>query len=204
MADYTNPFPAEAFSRNRSGRLTARSGAPLPEHGGRAPPEYARSGRSGRGDWRTCCSPHRPGSRSRHAASRGVGIPRRGGRDPGWPASIRWRPTSATVGWKASRAASARDACNRRRPSGRPRYYLVISGRRLLTYRSAYDAAPDAGYVRAYFLPRTRRLVNLERRRIRRSRRILASSATCSGASAMPSPATIPQPSRKRPRTLRA
>ena len=46
---------------------------------------------------------------------------------------------------------------------GRPRYYLVISGRRLLTYRSAYDAAPDAGYVRAYFLPRTRRLVNLER-----------------------------------------
>jgi hypothetical protein len=43
------------------------------------------------------------------------------------------------------------------------RYYLVIAGRQLRTYLSAYDAAPDAGYVRAYYLPRTRKLVNLER-----------------------------------------
>ena len=43
------------------------------------------------------------------------------------------------------------------------RYYLVVAGRRLRTFRSAFDAAPDAGYVRAYYLPRTRRLVNLER-----------------------------------------
>ena len=43
------------------------------------------------------------------------------------------------------------------------RYYLNIAGRQLRTYLSAYDAAPDAGYVRAYYLPRTRRLVNLER-----------------------------------------
>ncbi len=43
------------------------------------------------------------------------------------------------------------------------RYYLNIAGRQLRTYVSAYDAAPDAGYVRAYYLPRTRRLVNLER-----------------------------------------
>ncbi len=43
------------------------------------------------------------------------------------------------------------------------RYYLIVAGRQLRTYRSAYDAAPDAGYVRAYYLPRTRRLVNLER-----------------------------------------
>ena len=47
--------------------------------------------------------------------------------------------------------------------TGRTRYYLNIEGRRLLTYLSAYEAAPDAGYVRAYYLPRTRRLVNLER-----------------------------------------
>jgi hypothetical protein len=49
-------------------------------------------------------------------------------------------------------------------PPGRTsRYYLIIAGRQLRTYRSAYDAAPDAGFVRAYYLPRTRRLVNLER-----------------------------------------
>jgi hypothetical protein len=42
-------------------------------------------------------------------------------------------------------------------------YYLIIGGRQLRTYLPAYDAAPDAGYVRAYYLPRTRRLVNLER-----------------------------------------
>jgi hypothetical protein len=42
-------------------------------------------------------------------------------------------------------------------------YYLIVGGRRLRTYRSAYDAAPDAGYVRAYYLPRTKKLVNLER-----------------------------------------
>jgi hypothetical protein len=43
------------------------------------------------------------------------------------------------------------------------RYYLTIGGRQLRTYLSAYEAAPDAGYVRAYYLPRTRKLVNLER-----------------------------------------
>jgi hypothetical protein len=47
--------------------------------------------------------------------------------------------------------------------TGMTRYYLNIAGRQLQTYVSAYDAAPDAGYVRAYYLPRTRRLVNLER-----------------------------------------
>jgi len=47
--------------------------------------------------------------------------------------------------------------------TGATRYYLIIGGRRLQTYSSAYDAAPDGGYVRAYYLSRTRKLVNLER-----------------------------------------
>ncbi len=47
--------------------------------------------------------------------------------------------------------------------TGFTRYYLTVEGRQLQTYLSAWQAAPDAGYVRAYFLPRTRRLVNLER-----------------------------------------
>jgi len=49
------------------------------------------------------------------------------------------------------------------RSSQPARYYLTIGGRQLRTFRSAYDQAPDAGYVRAFYLPRTRRLVNLER-----------------------------------------
>jgi len=42
-------------------------------------------------------------------------------------------------------------------------YYLHVGGRRLQTIsRVGYEAAPDAGYVRVYFLPRSRRVVNLE------------------------------------------
>ena len=48
-------------------------------------------------------------------------------------------------------------------PRAKSRYYLTIGRHQLRTYLSAYDAAPDAGYVRAYYLPRTRKLVNLER-----------------------------------------
>jgi hypothetical protein len=44
------------------------------------------------------------------------------------------------------------------------RYYrIVVGGRRLrANSRGAFDAAPDAGYVRVYFFPRSGRIVNLE------------------------------------------
>jgi hypothetical protein len=42
-------------------------------------------------------------------------------------------------------------------------YYFYVGGRRLQALsRLSYDAAPDAGYVRVYFLPRSGRVVNLE------------------------------------------
>jgi hypothetical protein len=42
-------------------------------------------------------------------------------------------------------------------------YYFYVGGRRLQALsRLSYDAAPEAGYVRVYFLPRSRRVVNLE------------------------------------------
>ena len=42
-------------------------------------------------------------------------------------------------------------------------YYFYVGGRRVQALsRLSYDAAPDAGYVRVYFLPRSRRVVNLE------------------------------------------
>jgi hypothetical protein len=43
------------------------------------------------------------------------------------------------------------------------RCYLHIAGKRLACGRRAYDAAPQAGIVRVYYLPRSRRLINLER-----------------------------------------
>jgi hypothetical protein len=75
-------------------------------------------------------------------------------------------PLAADV--REGRVETVQGAIGKRRvQSGRStqpaRYYLTIGGRQLRTFRSAYEQAPDAGYVRAFYLPRTRRLVNLER-----------------------------------------
>lgn len=75
-------------------------------------------------------------------------------------------PLAADV--REARVETVQGAIGKRRvQSGRStqpaRYYLTIGGRQLRTFRSAYEQAPDAGYVRAFYLPRTRRLVNLER-----------------------------------------
>ena len=69
---------------------------------------------------------------------------------------------SARVGLKWSREPLA-NAGAIASSTGNTRYYLKIGDRPLRTYRSAWEQAPDVGYVRAYYLPRTRRLVNLER-----------------------------------------
>ena len=42
-------------------------------------------------------------------------------------------------------------------------YFLEVGGRRLEVAGSTYDAAPDAGYVRVYVLPRSNKVVNFER-----------------------------------------
>jgi hypothetical protein len=42
-------------------------------------------------------------------------------------------------------------------------HYLDVAGKRFEVPPSAYQAAPDAGYVRVYFLPRSHKVVNLER-----------------------------------------
>ena len=76
-------------------------------------------------------------------------------------------PLAADV--RDGRVEMVQGAVGKRRTQGKgpgggiTRYYLNISGRQLQTYLSAFEAAPDAGYVRAYYLPRTRKLVNLER-----------------------------------------
>ncbi len=42
-------------------------------------------------------------------------------------------------------------------------YFLDVGDRRFSVYRDEYHAAPDAGWVRVYYLPRSHRIVNLER-----------------------------------------
>jgi hypothetical protein len=53
----------------------------------------------------------------------------------------------------------------RRMGSGRrtPNYYLEVGKTRFKVSRSTYEAAPDAGFVRLFYLPRSRKFVNLER-----------------------------------------
>jgi len=48
--------------------------------------------------------------------------------------------------------------------SPRPRYYFEVAGQTLeVMWESAFNAAPQAGYVRVFYLPRSRKAVNLER-----------------------------------------
>lgn len=42
-------------------------------------------------------------------------------------------------------------------------YFLEVGDRTFKVARDTYAAAPDAGFVRLYFLPRSRKIVNLER-----------------------------------------
>jgi hypothetical protein len=42
-------------------------------------------------------------------------------------------------------------------------YYLNVAGKRFEVHSLTYESAPDAGWVRLYFLPRSHKVVNLER-----------------------------------------
>lgn len=51
-------------------------------------------------------------------------------------------------------------------PGGRPgstTFFVDVAGRRLRTGRDWYEKVPDVGIVRAFYLPRSGRLINLER-----------------------------------------
>ncbi|HEY7828064.1 MAG TPA: hypothetical protein VIB99_07505 [Candidatus Limnocylindrales bacterium] len=61
-------------------------------------------------------------------------------------------------------------------------FYLHVAGKSFEVPRSIYEAAPEAGYVRVYFLPRSKTVVNLER---------LAAPPLPAGAAG--SPATLAQ-----------
>lgn len=41
-------------------------------------------------------------------------------------------------------------------------YYIDVENRQMVAFRDQYEAAPDAGYVRVYYVPHSMRVVNLE------------------------------------------
>jgi hypothetical protein len=73
-------------------------------------------------------------------------------------ADVREGRVESVEGAIAKRSTQSRGA-----PGHTWSYYLDVGGRRLrASSRASFDAAPDAGYVRVYFFPRSGRVVNLE------------------------------------------
>lgn len=70
---------------------------------------------------------------------------------------------------RTGRVESLEGAIGKRRVSeasggqGSTLHFLDVGGQSFSVGRSIYDAAPDAGYVRIYYLPRSKHFVNLER-----------------------------------------
>lgn len=162
-----SPFPTDALDANRAGRLT----------------EPQRNG------WRRVIRERRKGARGVAYAIGGMGLVLLIANGPASKAFMRqmtgigflalaavlilgslvWRDALATD-VEEGRVEAVEGAITRRKDtfvgSGRGtsrRFYIDVAGRSLRAGRSAYDAAPDAGIVRAFYLPRSRRLVNLER-----------------------------------------
>lgn len=60
-------------------------------------------------------------------------------------------------------AISRRRIVSSSRGSSSTSYYLDVEHKSIHASRAAYDAAPEAGWVRLYYLPRSHHLVNFER-----------------------------------------
>ena len=66
---------------------------------------------------------------------------------------------------REGRVESTEGAIGRRRQgNGRARatYYLEVGKRQFRVSRGTYDSAPETGYVRVFYLPRSRKIVNIE------------------------------------------
>src|SRR5215470_7451050 len=66
---------------------------------------------------------------------------------------------------RGSRVESVEGAIGKRRVGGgraRDTYYLDVGDRSFTIGQDTYHSAPDAGWVRVYYLPLSRKIVNLE------------------------------------------
>ncbi len=163
MPDGAELFPAAAFPENRSGRLTSEQARRFERmvSGRRQSTRGVAVPVGAIGALLLIMSGPAATAVKRHLAGWGFVAAA-----AAFLAAPAFDPLAADV--REGRVESVEGAVGkRRRQSNRrthgTRYYLNIGGRQLRTYLSAYEAAPDAGYARAYYLPRTRKLVNLER-----------------------------------------
>ncbi|MGH9411447.1 MAG: hypothetical protein ACRD1V_18590 [Vicinamibacterales bacterium] len=156
----SGPFPQDALPANRNGRL---SDAQL-----RGWQEIARERRKNKRSFAYVAGAIgtvlliADGPPSKTVARRIVGA-----------ASLALIPVILTIANHDALSADLRDgrvesvegAIAKRLVQGRTwsSYYFDVDRHRLEVSRRGYDAAPDAGIVRVYFLPRSRRVVNLER-----------------------------------------
>jgi hypothetical protein len=162
MTDH-HPFSPEALAANGSGRLT--------DEQTRHWQQFARQRRNGRRGASGLVAAfaavlliaHGPASSAatREAVGLGclalaAGIFVTAGRDTAM-ADVRAGRVDVVEGAIGKRVVRAHG------PSSGNTYYFDIGDRHLRTSRAAYDAAPDAGIVRVYYLPRSGRVVNLER-----------------------------------------
>lgn len=159
-APSSGPFPPDALPANRSGRLTDEQMRGLQQ--------IARERRKGIRDFAYLAGAIgavlliADGPPSKAVARRIVGA-----------ASLALVPLilvianhgALTADLREGRVESIEGAIAKRVVHGRSwsTHYFEISRRRLRVSRSGYDAAPGAGIVRVYFLPRSRLVVNLER-----------------------------------------
>jgi len=163
MPNEESPFSEAAFSTNQSGRLTDEQSQ-----------LWARIARGRRQSVRGVALPfvaiavillfvNGPGA---SAAARANGAIAFLGIAALLFVGVSFEPVNADV--REGRVESVEGAISRTRRSigtGGARHfvhYFDIGGRRLRATKWASDAAPAGGYVRVYFLPRSRRVVNLE------------------------------------------
>ncbi len=59
-------------------------------------------------------------------------------------------------------AIAKRKVVTHNRSSSTTTYYIDVENKQLVAFRDQYDAAPEAGYVRVYYVPHSLRVVNLE------------------------------------------
>ncbi len=59
-------------------------------------------------------------------------------------------------------AIARRKVVTHNRSSSTTTYYIDVENKQLVAFRDQYDAAPEAGYVRVYYVPHSLRVVNLE------------------------------------------
>jgi hypothetical protein len=167
MDPKSGPFPEDALEANRAGRLTERQ-----QQG-----------------WREAARSRRKRIRSGAIPAVGIGLVLLFASGPESKAALRltvgtgslalalgifavslWSGDALSMDAREGRVESIEGAIGKRSRGSvhggsysTTTYYLEVGGRTFITAMRTYEAAPDAGIVRLFYLPRSHRVINLER-----------------------------------------